>query len=1189
MYKYKSNPEFSFNKKSRADSFRLISIISAVLFLSFAFLLLLPYGGKQKAPAFAEKRQAETKPSALMPKLEGDKARDYLKQEGLSDSLGEAIIKARYKVREVEQRTADMENARFEAGNPRNGYHAKFKADGTTELGGGAKDNRWKTSLKLLKFGRGENLKTVAAGNWQAKESRAENRRDSITEWYENKRSGLEHGFTIAEKPEAVAGAAQPLQVAMKIGGNLRARLDETRQALSLGNQVLQYSKLKVLDANGMQLPAKMQLRGKELTIEVVDSKAVYPIEIDPVFEPVKKITASDGASGDFFGVSVSISGDTAIVGADGDDNSKGAAYIFERNTGGANNWGEVKKLTGSGTTQPAGDQSVPNFGYSVSISGDTAIVGMNALVQDSYAWIFERNAGGANNWGEVKRIRHDEFFEFDYFGYAVSVSGDTIIVGANYGSPVTGGSLGGRAYIFERNKGGANNWGQVKMLLPSDTVLFDGFGYSVSISGDTAIVGKPLGDNGIAYIFERNTGGADNWGEVKKITASDGAAFDNFGYSVSISNDIVVIGAFNDDNNKGSAYIYERNTGGVNNWGEVKKLTASDGAVNDQFGISVSISVDTVIVGASGDDSSKGSAYIYERNTGGADNWGQVKKLTASDGAEGDEFGISVSISGDTVIIGASGDDNVKGSAHVFATTGIDWAQTKKAVASDGAAGDFFGYSVSISGDTAIVGATFDDAPNNNQGSAYIFERNQGGANNWGEVKKLTASDGVAGDWFGRSVSISGDTAIVGSPGVSNRFCCAGLSYAYIYERNAGGANNWGEVKRINHTEVFRFDNFGEAVSISGDTAMVGAWRPDGQTGARGRAYIFERNKGGANNWGQVKMLAASDAASIIANFGISVSISGDTAIVGSSGDDAPNLNQGSAYIFERNQGGADNWGEVKKITASDGAENDAFGISVSISGDKLVVGAFGDDAPGSDQGSAYIFERNTGGMNNWGEVKKLTASDGAEGDEFGISVSISVDTVIVGSHRNTNSKGAAYIYERNTGGADNWGQVKKLTASDGADGDEFGRSVAISGDTAIVGALGDDSGKGSAYVFNAVVPQQQNQFKWFYYSDLLLRENVLNQVTSGSNVPIRFSLGGYQGDPYSQPPTSVQISCSTLAPIGAEQVIDRFMPDPYYSSLYDFYQTTWRTKTQWKYTCRRLTLYFKDGTTRSLNFYFK
>lgn len=132
------------------------------------------------------------------------------------------------------------------------------------------------------------------------------------------------------------------------------------------------------------------------------------------------------------------------------------------------------------------------------------------------------------------------------------------------------------------------------------------------------------------------------------------------------------------------------------------------------------------------------------------------------------------------------------------------------------------------------------------------------------------------------------------------------------------------------------------------------------------------------------------------------------------------------------------------------------------------------------------------------------------------------------------------------------------------------------------------DQAGNMSFSSFTVTVTQQY-QFSWFNYSDLLLRENVLNQVTAGSNVPVRFTLNGYKGNPYSSPPTSVPISCSTLAPTGPAQIIDRYAPDPYYSSLYDFYQTTWRTQSSWKFTCRRLTLYLTDGTTKSLNFYFK
>ena len=200
-----------------------------------------------------------------------------------------------------------------------------------------------------------------------------------------------------------------------------------------------------------------------------------------------------------------------------------------------------------------------------------------------------------------------------------------------------------------------------------SDGAAADRFGRSVSISGDYAVIGAYYNDDddgnrsGSAYIFERD--GAGNWNEVQKLTPSDGAEFDYFGNSVSISGNYAVIGAYGDDDNganSGSAYVFER-SGSAGNWSEVEKLTASDGAASDRFGYAVSISGNTVVIGADSDDDdnggNSGSAYVFER--GGAGNWSETQKLTASDGAGFDFFGISVSISGNTVVIGADNDDD--------------------------------------------------------------------------------------------------------------------------------------------------------------------------------------------------------------------------------------------------------------------------------------------------------------------------------------------------------------------------------------------------------------------------------------------------------------------------------------------------------------------------------------------------
>jgi alpha-tubulin suppressor-like RCC1 family protein len=402
------------------------------------------------------------------------------------------------------------------------------------------------------------------------------------------------------------------------------------------------------------------------------------------------------------------------------------------------------------------------------------------------------------------------------------------------------------------------------------------------------------------------------------------------------------------------------------------------------------------------------------------------------------------------------------------------DWSEQKKLLASDGAAEDQFGHSVAIWGDTVVVGARGPDLGRPaDQGSAYLFARNQGGADNWGQVIKLTASDGAADDWFGESVAIWGDTVVVGA----SRADIGGKAEqgsAYVFARNQGGANHWGQVSKLTASDGAAGDYFGESVAICDDTVVVGAPVDDSWHGS---AYLFARNQGGVDHWGQIEKLTATDGGGLL-EFGLSVAIWEDTVVVGAYGDDiGSNADQGSAYVFGRNQGGVDNWGQIIQLTASDGAAGDNFGESVAICGDTVVVGALWDDIgsnPG--QGSAYLFARNQGGADHWGQVSKLTAADGAADNVFGDSVAIWGDAVVVGAGRHNGYRGSAYLFARNEGGADHWGEVAQLTASDGAAGDEFGESVAIWGDTVVGGACRDDTGsneeQGSAYLFGCTPP---------------------------------------------------------------------------------------------------------------------
>jgi hypothetical protein len=402
--------------------------------------------------------------------------------------------------------------------------------------------------------------------------------------------------------------------------------------------------------------------------------------------------------------------------------------------------------------------------------------------------------------------------------------------------------------------------------------------------------------------------------------------------------------------------------TGAAPDPGRETKLLPRDGAADDRFGESVSVSGDTALVGARYDDdngSASGTAYVFVRS-GGV--WTEQAKLLASDVAAGDYFGDSVSVSGDTALIGASGDDDsgsVSGSAYVFVRSGGVWTEQAKLLASDGAAGDGFGVSVSLSGDTALIGARYDDDNGEWSGSAYVFVRSGG---LWTEQAKLLASDGAAQDDFGRCVSLSGDTALVGARYDDDNGSASGS--AYVFVRSDGV---WTDQAKLLASDGAAQDEFGRCVSLSADTALIGAYADDDNGSVSGSAYVFVRSGG---VWTEQAKLLASDGAAGD-GFGVSVSLSGDIALIGAYADDDNGSLSGSAYVFVRS-GGV--WTEQAKLLASDGAAGDGSGYSVSLSGDSALVGALWDDDNGSASGSAYVFVR-SGGV--WTEQAKLLASD--------------------------------------------------------------------------------------------------------------------------------------------------------------------------------------------------------------------
>ncbi|CAD5960121.1 Integrin alpha-9 [Planktothrix tepida] len=368
------------------------------------------------------------------------------------------------------------------------------------------------------------------------------------------------------------------------------------------------------------------------------------------------------------------------------------------------------------------------NFGNSVAISGDTAIVG--APKEDSgtgSSYIFQREADGT--WTQKPKLhvnynlQSDNYNGWsDYFGRAVAISGDTAIVGARV--TLLSEKETGSAYIFQREADGT--WTKVDQLQASDKQAYAAFGNSVAISGDTAIVGAPKEDTGIgsAYIFQRKAG-SDKWTQKAQLQASDKLDSDFFGNSVAISGDIAIVGAPKEDKGTGSVYIFQREADGT--WTQKAKFQASDKQADANFGNSVAISGDIAIVGAPKEDKGTGSVYIFQRGADGT--WTQKAKFQASDKQADANFGNSVAISGDTAIVGAYYQDTDSkqdaGSAYIFQREADGtWTQKAKLQASNKQAKAKFGNSVAISEDTAIVGACYQDTDSKQQdaGSAYIF-----------------------------------------------------------------------------------------------------------------------------------------------------------------------------------------------------------------------------------------------------------------------------------------------------------------------------------------------------------------------------------------------------------------------------------------------------------------------------------
>jgi len=414
------------------------------------------------------------------------------------------------------------------------------------------------------------------------------------------------------------------------------------------------------------------------------------------------------------------------------------------------------------------------------------------------------------------------------------------------------------------------------------------------------------------------------------------------------------------------------------------------------------------------------------------------------------------------------------------FSTSASGQCEIEKLTLHDGMNSDHFGFSVSISGEIALIGSPLNDEAGNNAGAVYIYKYDAQ-SSSWNLQERLTASDpepGKYGDFFGHAVYIDGDVAIIGAPGADDacpgdpKFCDSGSAYVFRFDPEL---SQWIEEDKLIASDGSPIDFFGgTVVTICGDVAIIGVPSDDNSGQSSGSAYVFRKDPK-SNEWIEEAKLTASDA-NPGGIFGLGVAIQGDIAvIVGKSNNKDLGVYAGTAYVFKYDSK-TGLWNEEHKLTASDAADYNGFS-SVSLDENLAVIGASGDDDMGMNTGAVYVF-RYDAKTKLWNEVDKLIASDAEPNDHLGQSISLSDDLFLVGARLDDDAcpgdpgcdSGSAYLFQFDPK-TDSWIERAKLTASDPGALDDFGQSVSISGNLAIIGSRFDDEiapSAGAAYTFD-------------------------------------------------------------------------------------------------------------------------
>ncbi len=638
-------------------------------------------------------------------------------------------------------------------------------------------------------------------------------------------------------------------------------------------------------------------------------------------------------------------------------------------------------------------------------------------------------------------------------------MDGDRLVLGAS--DDDTGGQDSGVVKIFSATTGLL----QMTLVNPSPSFA-DTFGYSVALSGDRLVVGSPGDSAGASFtgcVHVYNLGGATPSVPVLTITNPNPTANDSFGLSLALSGNRLVVGAYLDDEgatDAGRAYVYDLSSGTPSTPVVTINNPAAD--ASDQFGYAVAVDGSIVVVSARSDDTgaaNAGSAYVYDVTSGTPGT--PVQTLNNPTPADGDAFGVSVAVSGSRVVVGATGDSTLvaaAGSAYLYdLTSGTPTVPVHTIPNAQPNPNEAFGSSLSLAGARLIVGAFVDGTGASAAGSAYLYDL--AGGTPTVPVRTFNNPAPVIQDRFGTAVAQSGDRILITAANDDLGAINSGTGYFYDLTSPTPVV----PVHVLNHPGVAVDNHFGSSVAVSGSLMAVGAPDDDLTYIGTGSVTVYDLNS--ATPTVPVLFIPSPQPASSIV-FGCAVALEGTRLVVGARGESTGAPFAGSVYVFDLI--GATPTVPVLTLNNPMPGSGDDFGVSVALSGSRVVVGARSDDTVASNAGSAYVYD--LAGATPTTPI--LTLNQTPADDQFGTSVGISGTSVIVSAHNNDTggaNSGVVYVYDLLSGTPST--PVQTLNNPTPASSDLFGYAVSISGTRAVVGAYSDNTGAsdaGAAYVYD-------------------------------------------------------------------------------------------------------------------------